>query len=443
MRKLIVHGGNKLSGTVSVSGSKNVVLKALVAACLTDEEVVLENVPLIADFYAMVELVEHIGGQVEISGHTAKIRVSELISTTIPFDIAAKIRTSSLFFAPLLSRQGEAIIPNPGGCRIGARRIDMHIEGLMKLGAEVDYMSEDGYFHAKAERLTGTTFRFHKNTHTGTENMILCSVLAQGTTVLENAAEEPEIDDLISMLNSMGGKIKREEGRKIVIEGVESLHGTTYTIMPDRNEVVTFIIATSLLGGETYIENADLSSLSAFLSAYKTAGGEWEENEKGIRFYFPNGIKAVDVITQPYPGFMTDWQAPWAILMTQAEGEAVIHEAVYEDRFQYVPELKKMGANIELFNPEVNNPEEFYNFNYEDVNPDTRHAARIKGKTKLHNAVLTISDLRAGATLVIAALLANGESVIYGLEHLKRGYEKFSIRLNALGAEIKEVEEEF
>lgn len=443
MKKFLIQGGKALQGTVTVSGSKNVVLKALVAACLTNEEVILTNVPLINDFFAMVDLIKHIGGEVVIDGHTAKINVKDITENTIPLEVGAKIRTSSLFFAPLLTRLGIANIPNPGGCRIGARRIDMHIEGLISLGVDVDYESDDGYYHAKTEKLTGNTFRFHKNTHTGTESMILCAVLASGTTILENAAQEPEIDELITLLNQMGGNIRREGDRKIVIVGVPTLHGTTYEIMPDRNEVVTFAIASSLTGGNITITNAQLPVIEAFLQPFKKAGGEWEENDKGVRFYMPGKISATDVITAPYPGFMTDWQAPWSILMTQAEGESIIHEAVYEDRFQYVQELIKMGAKIELYNPVVENPETFYNFNYEDVDENTRHAARIKGATTLHNAVLNISDLRAGATLVLAALLAQGESAVYGIEHLKRGYEDFAQRLESLGATIKEVDEDF
>lgn len=442
-KKFLIRGGKDISGIVSVSGSKNVVLKALVAACLTSEEIVLTNVPLINDFFAMVDLIRHIGGEVELDGHTARINVKNITEDTIPLEVGAKIRTSSLFFAPLLTRLGIANIPNPGGCRIGARRIDMHIEGLIKLGVDVDYESDDGYYHAKTSELTGSTFRFNKNTHTGTESMILCAVLAKGTTILENAALEPEIDELITLLNQMGAMIRREEERKIVIEGVESLHGTTYEVMPDRNEVVTFAIASSLLGGNITITNAQLPVIDAFCESFRKAGGAWEENEMGVRFYIPEKILPVDVITAPYPGFMTDWQAPWSILMTQADGESTIHEAVYEDRFQYAHELLKMGAKIELFNPEVENPSEFYNFNYEDVDESTRHAAKIKGKTTLHNAVLMVSDLRAGATLVLAALLARGESVVYGIEHLQRGYEDFAQRLESLGANIKEVDEEF
>lgn len=432
-----------MKGNVCVSGSKNVVLKALVAACLTRDRVTLKNVPLINDFYAMVDLVKHIGGKVEITDHTAVIEVPEITQTTIPLEVGAKIRTSSLFFAPLLARKGKATIPNPGGCRIGARRIDMHIEGLMNLGVEVDYESEDGYYHAKTEGLTGNPFRFKKNTHTGTESMILCAVLAGGTTILENAALEPEIDDLIELLNKMGANVRREEGRRIVIDGVKELHGATFEIMPDRNEVVTFAIVSALLGGQITITNAQLNVLSAFLEAFEKAGGSWEENATGVRFFIKDKIMPVDVITAPYPGFMTDWQAPWSVLMTQAEGNSIIHEAVYEDRFQYTHELLKMGAKIELYNPEVINPDEFYNFNYEDVDENTRHAARIFGKTDLHNGVLTISDLRAGATLVIAALLPEGESVVYGIEHLRRGYEDFEKRLSSVGADIKEVEEDF
>lgn len=442
MRKYIIKGGSRLAGEITISGSKNVVLKALIAACLTDEVVEIKNIPLISDFFVLLELVKEIGGKVQLSGHSVKIEVKKIKTSRITLEMGAKIRTSSMFVAPLLARNREALIPNPGGCRIGARPIDRHIEGLKHMGAISRYVSRDGYFHLKTKGLVGTTYRFFKNTHTGTETLIMAGVLAFGRTILENAAEEPEVDDLISLLNSMGAVIKRTKPRTIVIDGVKKLHGTSYSIMPDRNEVVTFAILSALTGGKIYIKNVQMNIVKSFLEAFKKAGGKWQVSDSKVRFYIDGEIKPTDIITAPYPGFMTDWQGPWSIFMTQAEGISTIHETVYENRFGYVEELKKMGANLELFSPKVKNPKVFYNFNYLQENHEGKQAVRIKGTTPLHNAVLNISDLRAGATLVIASLIAKGESVIYGAEILERGYEAFDKRLRALSANIETALEE-
>lgn len=441
MKKYIVKGGNKLSGEVAVSGAKNVILKAIIAACLTSEPVEIKNAPLINDFFILLELVREIGGKVYLSGHTVKIEVREIHNTKIPLEMGAKIRTSSMLAAPLLARRHEALIPNPGGCRIGARPIDRHIDGLEQMGVTIRYRSSDGYFHLKTKGLAGTTYRFKKNTHTGTEFLILAAVLADGRTVIENAAEEPEIDDLIGLLIQMGAKIKRASPRIIEIRGVKKLHGTSYTIMPDRNEAITFAVLSALTGGAIYIKNVKMENIKAFLDKFRKAGGDTELSASGVRFFMKNGIKPVSIVTAPHPAFMTDWQGPWAIFMTQAKGNSTIHETVYENRFGYYDELRKMGADLTLFSPTVRNPEELYNFNYTKEDSDSLQALKIKGPTALHNAVLNVSDLRAGATVVIAALIAKGDSAIYGVEILERGYEKFDKRLKALGADITTEEE--
>lgn len=435
MKEYRVLGGNKLKGSISVAGSKNVILKVLIAACLTEDEVIIKNVPLISDFYVMVDLLKHVGGTVKIENHTAKVQVKKIKTTELPLDIAAKIRTSSMFLAPLLAREKKAYIPNPGGCRIGARPIDRHISGLQKMGASIRYARRDGYFHAKTEGLKGAEISFEKNTHTGTETIILAAVLAEGKTIIKNAALEPEVDNLISLLLAMGANIVRE-GRTITIQGEKSLHGATYSVMPDRNEVVTYAVAGSLTGGDIVIENAKLEDIEAFLIPFAEAGGAWETGSNGTRFYIKNSLKGVDIFTSPHPGFMTDWQGIWAVLMTQAEGTSVIHETVYENRFGYVSELLKMGTKISLFSPKVENPKDLYNFNYSGRNA-YKQAIKIVGPTQLHNAVMTMTDLRAGATLVLASLIAKGESVIYGVEHLERGYESFDQKLRELGAGIQ------
>ena len=443
MEKFIITGGKKLKGEVTILGSKNVALKVLVAACLTADEVVVENIPLISDFLTMADIIEHLGGTVKFKDHAVTVQLKEFASEKIALDRAAEIRTSYMFLAPLLARLGTAVIPNPGGCRIGARPIDRIVDGLKKMGVKIKYTSKDGFFHAAAPKgLKGAKYTFDKNTHTGTETMILAAALATGRTVLENAAQEPEVDELIGLLNRMGAKIMRESARRIIIDGVSKLHGTTFRIVPDRNEVVTFAVAAIITEGDIFITGIKKRGIEEFLEMLKKCGGGYEEKKEGIRFFYKGPIKPTDVTTTFYPGFMTDWQGAWTVLMTKALGLSTIHETVYENRFTYAAEIRKMGAHIELFNLKVANPEKFYNFNIKDDNGKFFHAARIYGPVSLHNGVVDISDLRAGATLVLAALAANGESVLFGVEHLDRGYEHFEKRLNKLGAKIKRVKEE-
>lgn len=442
MEKFEIKGGKSLNGRVKVSGAKNMALKALIAACLTDEEIVVHNVPLISDFFTMVDIIKELGGKVVLNGHTAIIRVKSFAKHEVTLETAAKIRTSFMFLAPLLLRTGEAIIPNPGGCRLGARPVDRLVDGLNEMGANIVYRSEDGYFHAQANELHGTEFTFAKNTHTGTETLIIAAVLAKGKTVLYNAAEEPEIDELIDLLNAMGAQIKRISPRTIEITGVDRLHSATHTIKPDRNEVVTFAIAAVVTKGDVFVQGATTDVLKEFLDKFVQAGGGVEESSEGIRFFAKNGLNAVDVTTSPHPGFMTDWQAPWAVLMTQAQGTSVIHETVFEDKFGYIADLKKMGAQVRSFNPEVSDREKVYNFNLEDDRPEFFHAVRISGPSQLHNAIATMVDLRAGAAIVIAALAAKGNSTIFGIEKLDRGYENFEKRLQQLGAEITREEDD-
>lgn len=441
MEKFVINGGKKLKGEITVSGAKNVALKVLVAACLTKDPVVIKNIPKISDFFVMTDIIKEIGGKVTITNHTATVEVATIKKNTISLETAATIRTSSMFLAPLLARSKKAVIPNPGGCRIGARPIDRVVDGLNRLGAKVVYKSKDGYFHAETSGLVGAEYTFEKNTHTGTETLILAAVLAKGTTVLKNAAEEPEVDELIDVLNQMGAQVGRRDARTVVIEGVESLHGATVSIGPDRNEVVTFAIAALMTEGDITVKNAKVTGIESFLEKYKECGGGFEAKSNGLRFYYKGHLKAVNVDTAPYPGFMTDWQGPWTLLMTKANGESIIHETVYENRFGYVEGLQKMGANIELFNPKVANPKEFYNFNTEDDDKEFKHAAKVVGPKTLHNAVVSVSDLRAGATLVLAALSAKGESVVFGAEIVDRGYEQLEKRLEPLGANIKRVKE--
>jgi len=436
MEKFIVTGGIKLKGEVHVSGAKNAALKTLIAACLTDEEVIIKNIPLISDFHNMIEIIKNIGGEAQILDHSVRIRVKKIKNYRLSLDTAARIRTSFMFIVPLLLRTGHAIIPNPGGCRLGARPVERCLDGLRKMGADIAYNRKDGFFYAKTRHLKGVTYTFKKNTHTGTETMLLAAVLAHGKTILKNAAEEPEVDELIGFLNSMGAVIKRTKKREIEINGVKNLHSTAYAIGHDRNEIVTFAIAALITQGDIFVKGAKKEYLKEFIDKLVLAGGGVEEKKGGLRFYYHKELKAMDIKTLPHPGFMTDWQAPWGVLMTQAIGECLIHETVFENKLGYVKELQKMGANALLFNPKISNPEEVYNFNLSDDDPKFFHAVKIKGPTKLHNAVVTMQDIRAGAAVLLAALAAKGISTIYDIEKLDRGYEVFEERLKKLGANI-------
>lgn len=444
MDKFIITGGKPLRGEVTIGGAKNVALKLVVASLLTDEPIIIHNVPEIRDVDLMLEVLTSLGVKGSRSGDTITAQNGHVGQFQVPLDIGARLRTSSMVIGPLLARYGKAMISNPGGCRIGARPIDRHIAALRGLGASIEYRSEDGYFYATApEGLKGTTYEFAKNSHTGTETIILAAVLAKGETIIKRAAEEVEIDELISLLNRMGAVIKRSGKQEITIEGVEYLHGAQYSIMPDRNEEVTFAVGAAVTGGEVTVVGSQHQHIPAFLEAFVAAGGGYEAiDATKTRYFRQNNLTSVDILTQPHPGFMTDWQAPWAVLMTQATGTATIHETVFENRFGYAQELKKMGAQIVPYDPPVPDPATFYNFNWEDHQEGDHHAIRIQGPTKLHNAILTMNDLRAGATLVLAALAAEGQSVLHGVEHIDRGYEKIEEKLTKLGAQIIREKEE-
>lgn len=443
MEKFVVTGGVPLVGDLKVSGAKNVALKIPVAALLTEGKLEIENFPVIRDGNFLLEVLQSLGADIHLSDHHLEISCDHLKTTTVPLEFGARLRTTSLVLGPLLARFGEAKVPNPGGCRIGARPIDRHIRALEAMGAEIKYNPTDGFFYGKTKQLHGAKIRFSKNTHTGTEAIILAAVLAEGHTVIENAAMEVEVNDLINCLNQMGAKILRTKERQIDIDGVKTLHGTKHKLLPDRNEEVTFAIAAAITNGRITVRNSQRSNLTAFLDVFTKSGGKVTPIDGNTTTYARSEkLIASAVATAPHPGFMTDWQAPWAMLMTQAKGVSSIHETVFESRFSYVRELVKMGAKIEFYDPLVINPQDFYNFNWSDRQPDTHQAIKISGPTKLHNAIVNIDDLRAGATLLLAALSAQGTSYIYGVEQIDRGYEKIEEKLRTLGAKIKRVEEE-
>jgi UDP-N-acetylglucosamine 1-carboxyvinyltransferase len=438
MDKLIIQGGSRLQGEIKVSGAKNVAMKVILAGLLTEKTLIISNIPHISSVFGTIDIVKHLGLDVKLENHTLELHGDKVNNASIPLECGGLYRTAPMMMGPLLARFGQAVVPNPGGCRLGKRPIDRHIDGLEAMGAKIEY--KQGYFYASAKKLHGAKYRFKQNTHTGTETLILAAVLAYGETVIENASAEPEVDDLIKLLNIMGGKIHRKKERTIVIEGVKDLNGAHFTIMPDRNEVVTFAIAAYTTGGKITIHDVQIKHLESFFEGLKKVGAHYEIHDADkVTFYAAKKLKSTDIITTAHPGFMTDWQAPWAILMTQAHGTSTIHETVYEDRFGYASQLVKMGARISFFHPDVKNPESFYNFNWDDRQKNQFQAISIEGPTRLHNAVLEATDLRAGATLVLAALSAQGESIIRGIEHIDRGYEKLEERLIRLGAHIKRV----
>lgn len=438
MDKFLINGGVPLRGETSLCGAKNSGFKLMIASLYSDEPCTIHNFSKIGDILSTAEIVRGLGGEVELGkNHVMKISGRGIKKQDVSGSVGKLSRASTYFIGPLLYRFGKAIIPVPGGCKIGSRPVDRHLDGIKALGAGIEI--KDDHYIITAKRLKASTYVFPKNTHGGTDVMIIAAATAEGETILINAAEEPEVDDLISFLNLMGAKIRREGSRTIVIEGVEKLHASDYTVMFDRNEAVTFACAALATKGDVFVKQAEAANLSSFLEAVKKIGGGYETENRGIRFFYKGNLKAGNIITSPHPGFMTDWMNLWGILMTQAEGESIIHETIFENRFTFVNVLNKMGAKIDLFNPKVKNPDEVYNFNLEDDRPEYFHAARIKGPTPLVAVKEEISDLRAGASLILASLIAQGESELLGVEHVDRGYEDLDERLKRLGANIKRV----
>lgn len=435
MDKLLVTGGKALRGTIAVTGAKNVAMKALLASLLTDDDLQIHNVPLISSVLGTINIIEPLGVSVTTKEHTLYMSGKSIKHYKVPLEMGGLYRTATMVLGPLLARFGKAIVPNPGGCRLGKRPVDWHTTALEKMGAEIEY--KDGYFVATTKKLTGAHIVFPKNTHTGTESALLAAVLAKGQTILDNAAAEPEVDDLIALLCQMGAKVERTKPRQIVINGVDTLHGTSYTIMPDRNEVVTFAVAAIATKGDVTVAGTQRAHLVSFLKALDDVGGGWEAvDETSTRFYWKQPLVASHITTGPHPAFMTDWQQPWAVLATAASGVSTIHETVFESRFSYVSEMKKMGAKIEFFDPDVQDPEALYNFNWEDRIEGYHQAIKVYGPIKLHEAVMEMTDIRAGATLLLAALIPKGTSVITEIGHLDRGYERLDERLKKLGADI-------
>ncbi len=436
----VIQGGNKLKGAVTISGAKNVALKVIIAGLMFRNRVILKNIPKIQDVYELLDLIKSLGGEAEfIDENIVSVNGSHLTSNKLDFLYASKIRVSFMMFAPLLYRFHEAFIPNPGGCRLGARSIDRIVSGLVALGISVAYDSSSGYYKASMNKKPRGEYHFPKPSHTGTELLIMMSVFCNGTVIIRNPALEPEIEDLITFLNEGGAKIVKHK-EHIRIEGVtELVQRSPFGIVSDRNEAVTYAIAGIVTKGDVTVRSVSQHYFSFFISQLVQSGAGVEHVQDGVwRFYYKGKLKPSDVVTSPHPGFMTDWQPNWAVLMTQANGISTIHEKVFENRFSYVSELVKMGAKIDFYQPKVSDPETFYHFNY-NKKAHADQAIRISGPNRLHNGVMNISDLRAGATLAIAALSASGESVINGASIIERGYENFTGKISALGGIIKKV----
>ena len=436
----LISGGHPLKGEVVLSGAKNVALKTIIGALMFKGEVTLKNIPRINDVLDLIELIRSLGATAEfIQKNTLIINGDSLKSNRVDLVNGSKIRVSFMLFAPLLHRFGECFVPNPGGCRIGARPIDRIIKGLITLGIKVAYNSETGYYHAKIINKPKGNYKFEKPSHTGTELLMMIGLMTSDKVVIENIANEPEIDDLILYLNSSGARIVEEENKIIIGQTSELKQKEAFTIMSDRNELVTYATLAVASKGEVIISPINENLIGSFLEIMKKTGAGVEviSNFK-YRFFYKGEIKPVDIETSPHPGFMTDWQPSWAILMIKANGQSVIHERVFENRFSYVDELKKLGSNIEFIQGKVENPSVFYHFNY-DKNKVYQQTIKIIGPSQLHNAILNIADLRAGAALACGALLAEGESVVNGASILERGYEDFVEKVKKLGGEIRKI----
>jgi len=424
MQKFVITGGIPLSGEVRIAGAKNAVLKMMAAAVLTDELCTLRNVPKISDVAILREVLNDVGFEVRrVDGDALELRAGEALWPFVPLDAGMKMRASFILLGPMLARFGRVILPNPGGDRIGRRPVNLHVDAMERMGASIVY--RNGYYFAAAPPggLRGAHVEFPTVTVMGTENAMLAATLARGTTVLDNAALEPEVDDLIAMLGSMGARISRTAERRIEIEGVDRLGGADHRVLGDRLEAETFAIAAAITGGEVTMRGVNPEHLRAFLEVCDRMGVSYEADAASsaltVRATDGRKLRAVDVRTDPYPGFATDFQAPLSVLLTQADGISTIHETIFEDRLDHLRELARMGAQVELL--------------------DERRA-RITGRSTLHGAEVGIADLRAGATLILAALAATGTSVISGIAHVDRGYEQIEAKLVALGARINRIE---
>ncbi|WP_288106411.1 UDP-N-acetylglucosamine 1-carboxyvinyltransferase [Limnobacter sp.] len=418
MDSFLIKGGRPLKGAVSISGAKNAALPILCASLLTADPLKISNVPRLRDINTCLRLLGSLGVQCFWHGENElALRAEEVNEPVASYDLVKTMRASILVLGPLLARFGEAIVSLPGGCAIGQRPVDQHIKGLQAMGADIRI--EKGYIHAKATRLKGARLVTDMVTVTGTENLMMAACLADGQTIIENAAREPEVVDLANMLVKMGAKIQGIGTDTLVIDGVERLHGCEHTVMPDRIEAGTFLCAVAACGGDITLNNADADSMEATIEKLRTAGLTVQSEGSTIRASMNARPKAVGFRTAPFPGFATDMQAQLMAVNCIAEGTAVISETIFENRFMHVQELVRLGANIEI----------------------DGHTAVVKGVAALEGAPVMATDLRASAGLVIAGLVSAGETRIDRIYHLDRGYDKMEEKLRLLGADVKRVSE--
>ena len=421
MDKFVIRGGNPLLGTIRVSGAKNAALPAMAAALLTDEPVILENIPDVRDIQTERNLLVSMGAEVELgygrAHHRTTISCKNLLNPEAAYELVKTMRASTLVLGPLVARMKRAHVSLPGGCAIGARPIDLHIKGLEKLGATIT--QEHGYIEARAERLKGGHIIFDKITVTGTEDLMMAATLAEGETLMENCAREPEVSDLATLLNKMGARIEGAGNSTIRIEGVSKLRGARHRIIPDRIEAGTFVIAGALTGGDLIVSNCDPRHLGALLQKLEECGVKTKISGDSVRVMGDNPLMAADISTEEYPGFPTDMQAQYMALATQAEGSSVVTENIFENRFMHAQELVRMGANIKV----------------------EGSRAVVRGRSPLSGAAVQCSDLRASASLVLAALVAEGETIIDRVYHIDRGYERIEEKLRAVGAQIRRIGE--
>jgi UDP-N-acetylglucosamine 1-carboxyvinyltransferase len=421
MDKFVVRGGNPLIGSIRVSGAKNAALPAMAAAILTDEPVVLENIPDVRDIVTERNLLVSMGAEVELgygrASHRTTMCCRNLVNPEAAYELVKTMRASTLVLGPLVARMGRARVSLPGGCAIGARPIDLHIKGLERLGAKIT--QEHGYIEASAERLRGGHISFDKITVTGTEDLMMAATLADGETVMENCAREPEVVDLAVLLNKMGANISGAGTHTIRIQGVSKLHGAKHRIIPDRIEAGTFVIAGALTGGDLTVGNCDPAHIGSLLQKLEECGVTVRTTNDSVRVTNGHKLSAADISTEEYPGFPTDMQAQYMTLATQSEGTSVVTENIFENRFMHAQELVRMGANIKV----------------------EGSRAVVRGRTPLSGAAVQCSDLRASASLVIAALVAEGESILDRVYHIDRGYERIEEKLRGVGAQIRRLGE--
>jgi UDP-N-acetylglucosamine 1-carboxyvinyltransferase len=418
MEKLRIFGdpARPLRGRVSISGAKNAGLPAIVASLLTEERLTLHNIPLVKDVLTILTLMRELGAYSELAGNSLVIRAKSILSPEASYELVRSMRASILVLGPLLARYGRAYVALPGGCAIGSRPVDLHIAGMQKLGAAITL--EHGYIKAEASRLRGADIQFEKKTVTGTENLIMAATLAKGETVLRNCAAEPEVGALAELLVKMGARIEGIGEEVVRIQGVDSLGGAIHEIIPDRIEAGTFLVGGALSEGDITLENAEPRHLTNIIEKLRLTGAKIEAPDaRTVRVIGSPEINPQDVTTSPYPGFPTDMQAQFMVLMTQASGTSIITETIFDRRFSHVNELLRLGANIEVQGDK----------------------AVVRGKTRLSGAEVMATDLRASASLVLAGLIAGGETVINDIDHLDRGYERIEEKLKLLGASIERV----